>query len=148
MDLLKVTQWVSNTAVEGVKSQNLVPCLLEDNDLCINWVFALFSVCVTGRTCWEFMTVKQTIRYHTTFCDPAIWYLFALFIIVMSTCTTEKARCKTPIHKTVPDEETLEQDLQEQGIKEMWHWTFDKHPSEFNIPLQFFSLWANLGMNS
>lgn len=58
--MLKVTQWVSNTAAGGVKSQNLVPYLLEDNDLYINWFFALLSACVTGKTPWEFITVKKT----------------------------------------------------------------------------------------
>lgn len=90
-----------NTAAEGVKAQNLVPCLLEDNVLYINWFFVLLAGCVTGITPRDFIMVKETksdILQHFVI-QPL--HFFALFVIVVSAWTTDKATC---IHRAVLDE--------------------------------------------
>lgn len=92
-----------NTAAEGVKAQNLVPCLLGDNVLYINWFFVLLSGCVTGITPGDFIMVKETKSGILQHFVIQLLNFFALIIIVVSAWTTEKA---TSIQRPVPDEGT------------------------------------------
>lgn len=81
------------TAAEGAKAQNLVPCLLEDNVLYINWFFVLFSDCVTGIMPGDFVVVKQTKSSVLQHFVIQLLHFFALFIIVVSAWTRESHIC-------------------------------------------------------
>lgn len=92
-----------NTAAEGMKAQNRVPCLLEDNVLYINWFFALLSEYITGIMPGHFIRMKQTKSGILQHFVIQLLNFFDLFIIVGSARTTETA---TTVHRAVLDEET------------------------------------------
>lgn len=133
--MLKVTQ-SCNTAAKGVKAQNLVPCLLEDDVLYINWVFVLLSECITGITSRDFIMVKQTKSGILQHFVIQLLHFFALFIVVVSAWRTEKATC---IHRTVPDEGTWTKSGKKERDMTLSLWQVTKWVHYISLIFSFFS---------
>lgn len=78
----------------------------------------------------DFVVVKQTKSSVLQHFVIQLLHFFALFIIVVSEWTTEKA---SSVHRAVPHKRTWT--ISGKKEREVWQWAFDKWPTEFIISL-------------
>lgn len=135
--MLKVTQWVSNTAAEGMKSQNLVPCLLQDNDLYISFIFCSF---------FQHMSLEKHPENLLWWGKPSqvscniLWFSHLIFVCHVYHCNIYTDNWESQMWNIYTQNGPSWRNLhlrktrkQANKKRQIWHWTLDKCSDEFRM---------------